>query len=117
MYKLLGYKGRKHRTTNQLTYMSIINHHPVPVAMNTKRRDKPCRYVVCTKMSLLPVYFEIIIIHNSKETIAYQHITKGAQSLHADLAPLVCEKDIFESFVNHGVHFLQPWRDNDKQKI
>jgi len=45
-----------------------------------------------------------------QKIITDQHITKGAESLHADFAPLVCEEDIFQSFVNHGVHFLQPWR-------
>lgn len=48
-----------------------------------------------------------------KQTITDQHITKGAQSLHADVAPLVCEEDIFQPFVNHGVHLLQPWKEND----
>lgn len=49
------------------------------------------------------------------KAITDQHITKGAESLHADLAPLVCEEDIFQPFVNHRVHFLQPWRKNTEQ--
>lgn len=57
-----------------------------------------------------------ICVYN--KVITDQHITKGAESLHADLAPLVCEEDIFQPFVNHRVHFLQPWRKmtNDKAK-
>lgn len=42
------------------------------------------------------------------KVITDQHISKGAESLHADLAPLVCEEDIFQPFVNHRVHFLEP---------
>lgn len=44
------------------------------------------------------------------KAITDQHVTEGAESLHADLAPLVCEEDIFQPFVNHRIHFLQPWR-------
>lgn len=39
-----------------------------------------------------------------------------AESLHADLAPLVCEKDIFQPFVDHGVHFLQPYKEITKHR-
>lgn len=50
-----------------------------------------------------------------------QHVAEGAESLHADLAPLVCEKGILQSFVNHRVHFLQPGRqmthDNEIQEL
>lgn len=50
------------------------------------------------------------------KAITDQHITKGAESLHADLAPLVCEKDIFQPFVDHGVHFLQPYKEITKHR-
>lgn len=49
-----------------------------------------------------------ICVDKLEEPFTDQHVTEGAESLHADLAPLVCEEDILQSFVNHGVHFLQP---------
>lgn len=39
-----------------------------------------------------------------------QDVAKGTERVHAQLAPLVGEKSVFQPLVDHGVDFLQPVR-------
>lgn len=39
-----------------------------------------------------------------------QDVAKWTECVHAQLAPLVGEKSVFQSLVDHGVDFLQPAR-------
>lgn len=52
-----------------------------------------------------------------KKNITNQHISKWAESLHAQLTPLVCEEGVFQSFVNHRVHFLQTLKKEEWKRV
>lgn len=76
-------------------------------AEKQRSHQRPCSAHESKLFSiLLWVRAYVLII----KAITDQYVTEGAESLHADFAPLVCEEDIFQPFVNHWVHFLQPWR-------
>jgi len=46
--------------------------------------------------------------------LPYQHKVEGAQDIHEELTPLICEQGVLQAFVYLGVHLLQPGRRRTK---